>query len=250
MNFQEGDDIFVEVFVPASTSDIVQVIKIIGPPSTERFDPFEVDHLFLNARKRIFEIDSISTTNSTVILEIISNSPHAHYGVRCGKEEPFEFLEYTLSFAFLTQSLRLWSGTFTFFVFFLILTIAYFFTWPLHRYKTYVIFPKLATICFLSWILDTFYQYFHIVQYINEFSFLTFVFHVVPNVTYVILLAFVYNKTRQKELWLIIIGSVSFLFGGGGFYIGSLCLFVSYAGLITMKNSTEDKEKKSLICKV
>ena len=100
----------------------------------------------------------------------------------------------------------------------------------------------------MSWILDTFYQYFFIVQYTSSFDFITFIFHVFPNVLFIFLLVYVYDKTSNKEIWLLGICIVSFLYGGGGFYVSSVSLLISYIGLIAMKNKNEGKDKKVLLC--
>ena len=249
-NFKAGDSIFLQVYVPPESTQVITVLKIIGPEPVAKFDKYEIDSLHLVARKNIFEIDTKATTNTSVILEIVSNSPHAHYGVRCGKEDDLDILAYTISFGYLTQQLRMWSNTFVFLIFFLILNVVYFFTWPLHRYKTYVVFPKVAAISFLSWVCDAFYQYFHIVGFLNKFSFLSFLFHIVPNVVFVVLLTYAFNRSAQKEVSFLVLAVLSFLIGGGGLYLGTLSLLVSYAGLITMKNRSEDKDKKILFCKV
>lgn len=249
-NFNAGDSIFMQVFVPPESTQVITVLKVIGPEPVAKFDKYEIDSLHLVARKNIYEINTKATGNSTVILEIVSNSPHAHYGVRCGKEDELDILSYTVSFGYLTQNLRMWSNTFVYFVFFLILNVVYFFTWPLHRFKTYVVFPKIAAISFLSWICDAFYQYFHIVGFLNEFSFISFLFHILPNVVYVVLMTYAFNRSAQKEVFFVVLAFLSFVVGGGGLYLGSLSLLVSYAGLITMKNRSEDKGKKILFCKV
>lgn len=247
-NFVTNDKIFFEVFVPPSETDVITVVKIIGPDNTVNFDKYILDDIYLCAKKKIYEIDAISQTNTSVILQIVSNSPHAHYAVRIGKNDNVGILDYTIKFPYVTQSLRLWNNTFLFFVFYLILSVIYFFTWPLKRYKSYVIFPKLAIIGYMSWILDTFYQYFFIVQYTSSFDFITFIFHVFPNVLFIFLLVYVYDKTTNKEMWLLGICIVSFLYGGGGFYVSSVSLLISYIGLIAMKNKNEGKDKKVLLC--
>ena len=72
--------------------------------------------------------------------------------------------------------------------------------------------------------------------------------HIVPNLTCAVLLNFVYEQTRNKELWLIVISCVSLLYGGGGLYIGFVSLLLSYVGLMTMKQTNEGKDNKKLFC--
>jgi len=249
-NFNVGDTVYVEVLVPANAVDVVTVIKIIGPEETINFDTYDIDNVNLFVKKKIFEIDTVSQINSSVILQITSKSPHAHYAVRIGKEETINVLDYTLRFALLVQSLRMWSGTFVYLIFFLILSIGYFLLWPLYRIKSYVIFPKLAIIGYISWIIDSFFQYFFIIKYSSSFSIVSFLFHIFPNVVYSVLLSILYEKSNNKEVWLLSIAGVSMLYGGGGFYISTVCLLVSYVGLITMKNSGDIKDNKKLFCGV
>jgi len=249
-NFLKGQRIFMQVFVPAHAVDTVTVIKMIGPPNTENFDTYTLDKFNLVPRKILYEIDEVSQTNSSVIVEIVSQSPHAHYGVVVGHEQSINYLESTLWFAATVQRLRWWSDTFLFFVFYVFLSVLYFLTWPLHRFKSYVILPKLAIIAYLSWVLDAFYMFFYTTKYTAGFNFVSFLFHILPNLTFVILLSFVYEQTINKEVWLLTISIVSLVFGGGGFYIGSACLLASYAGLMTMKNTNEGKDKKALFCQL
>lgn len=249
-NFNTGDKVYVEVLVPANAVDVVTVIKIIGPEETVNFDTYDLDNINLLVKKKIFEIDTTSQINSSVILQIESKSPHAHYAVRIGKEETINVLDYTLRFAWLVQRLRMWSGTFVYFIFFLILSIGYFLLWPLYRIKSYVIFPKLAIIGYISWIVDSFFQYFFIIKYSSSFSIVSFLFHIFPNVVYSVLLSIFYEKSNNKEIWLLSIAGVSLLYGGGGFYISTVCLLISYVGLITMKNSGDIKDNKKLFCGV
>ena len=249
-NFKKGERIFLQVFVPAHAVDTVNVIKMIGPLNTENYDTYTLDKLNLVPRKTLYEIDEVSQTNSSVILEILSNSPHAHYGVVMGHEKKINFLEYSLWFAATVQRLRWWSDTFLFFVFYVFLSVMYFLTWPLHRFKSYVVLPKLAIIAYLSWVLDAFYMFFYTTKYTEGFNFFSFFFHVFPNLTFVIILSFVYEQTINKEIWLLSISIISLLFGGGGFYIGSACLLASYAGLMTMKNTNEGKDKRKLFCQL
>ena len=67
---------------------------------------------------------------------------------------------------------------------------------------------------------------------------------------YVVLMTYAFNRSAQKEVFFVVLAFLSFVVGGGGLYLGSLSLLVSYAGLITMKNRSEDKGKKILFCKV
>lgn len=249
-NFNSGDDIFIQVSVPANAVDVVTVIKIIGPDATENFDTYDIDHVNLFVKKNIFQIDTVSEFNSSVILQISSNSPHAHYAVRVGKEENINVLDYTLRFGILSQNLRMWSGTFVYFIFFLILAIGYFLLWPLYRIKSYVVFPKLAIIGYVSWIIDAFFQYFFIIKYSSSFSIISFLFHILPNTVYSGLLSTLYEKSTNKEVWLLSVAGVSLVYGGGGFYISVICLIISYIGLITMKNTGDIKDNKKLFCGV
>ena len=250
-NYKENDDIFVQVLVPAHQTDKINVIKIFGPdPKLQLVTRYEVNHMLFSVGKIIYEIDAIAPTNTSVILQINSASPHAHYAVSVGKESSFHFVNWTLKFAYLLQGVRYWMSTFVIYIFFLLLAFLYFITWPLQRYKSYVIFPKMAIFSYGAWLLDTFYQYFYMVQYTSDWSMLTFLVHIVPNVVYIATLLIVYETTLQKEFILLTIAIVSLFVGGGGAYLGSLFLVVAYIGLVLMKNNSEQyRDKKSLVCK-
>ncbi len=247
-NFKKDDHIFVQVFVPPSSIDVVTVIKMIGPQTTKNYDAYTLDSVNLVAHKNIFEIDTTSESNRSVILEIVTNSPHAHYGVRMGSEANFNILDVTIKFGVVVQSLRWWNNTFLYFVFLTFTSVIYFLTFPLHRFKSYVVLPKIAALSYLSWVFDAFYQFFFITKYTSSFSILSFILHIVPNLTCAILLNFVYEQTRNKELWLIVISCVSLVYGGGGLYIGFASLLLSYVGLMTMKQTNEGKDNKKLFC--
>ena len=250
-NYQENDDIFVQVLVPAHQTDKINVIKIFGPdPTLQLVTRYEVNHMLFSVGKIIYEIDAIAPTNTSVILQINSASPHAHYAVSVGKQSSFHFVNWTLKFAYLVQGVRYWMSTFVIYIFCLLLAFLYFITWPLQRYKSYVIFPKMAIFSYGAWLLDTFYQYFYMVQYTSDWSMLTFLVHIVPNVVYIATLLIVYETTLQKEFILLTIAIVSLFVGGGGAYLGSLFLVVAYIGLVLMKNNSEQyRDKKSLVCK-
>ena len=250
-NYKENDEIFVQVLVPAHQTDKINVIKIFGPdPKLQLVTRYEVNHMLFSVGKIIYEIDAIAPTNTSVILQINSASPHAHYAVSVGKVSSFHFVNWTLKFAYLVQGVRYWMSTFVIYIFFLLLTFIYFITWPLQRYKSYVIFPKMAIFSYGAWLLDTFYQYFYMVQYTSDWSILTFLVHIVPNIVYIGTLLIVYETTLQKEFILLTIAIVSLFIGGGGAYLGSLFLVVAYIGLVIMKNNSEQyRDKKSLVCK-
>ena len=249
-NYQENDEIAVQVLVPAHQTDKINVIKIFGPdPKLQLVTRYEVNHMLFSVGKIIYEIDTIASTNTSVILQIDSASPHAHYAVSVGKVSEFNFLNWTLKFPYLVQGVRYWMSTFVIYLFFLLLAFLYFITWPLQRYKSYVIFPKLAIFSYGAWLLDTFYQYFYIVQYTSDWSILTFLVHIVPNLIYITVLLVVYETTLQKEFILLGVAIVSLFIGGGGAYLGSLFLIVAYIGLVLMKNNSEQyRDKKVLVC--
>lgn len=249
-NYFTGENILMQVFVPPNSVNHVQITKIIGPPPVDNYDSYMLDSVHLLAKKQIYKLDDVSNTNTSVILLITSKAPHAHYAVSVGKDPEFNILDYTIKFGANVQKLRWWNNTFVYFIFFLFLCVFYFLMWPLKRYKSYVILPKIAFISFLSWLCDAFYQYFFIVKYTSSFSMLSFIMHILPNSILCILLCFMYEKTINKEIWLISIASVSLLYGGGGFYIGSAACMLSWVGLSAMKKNSEgDKDKRSLFCK-
>ena len=250
-NFNADDDIFVQVGVPAQQTDTIQIIPIFGPDAVvSKSTVYEIDSFLFSVAKIRHQIDTTASTNTSVILQVTSNSPHAHYVVTCGKSSSFNFLDWTVLLPYVTQRARMWSSTFVWPFFFFIIAFLYFITWPLQRYKSYVIMPKLAIISFGSCICYTFYQYFYVVQYNSNFSILTFLLHIVPNLVYIILLMIIYETTVQKEAVLIILAIVSLLVGGGGNYVGSLFLILGFVGLLLMKNKSQDKDKKLLFCKV
>ena len=250
-NYKENEQIFVQVLVPAHQTDAVQVIKIFGPaPKVQLKSKYEVNHMLFAVGKVIYEVDAVASTNTSVILQITSSSPHAHYAVTVGQTTQFNVLNWTIYFAYLVQAVRYWMSTFVIYLIYIVLVFVYFVTWPFQRYKSYVIFPKLAIIAYISWILDTFYQYFYIIQYSSDYSILTFLVHIVPNIVYIVVLLIIYETTIKKELILIVVCIVSLLFGGAGAYIGSLCLLIAYIGLFMMKGANKNKGKKILFCKV
>ncbi len=250
-NYKENEHIFVQVLVPAHQTDQINVIKIFGPaPKVQLKSKYEVNHMLFAVGKVIYEVDAVASTNTSVILQITSSSPHAHYAVTVGQTTQFNILNWTIYFAYLVQAVRYWMSTFVIYLIYIVLVFVYFVTWPFQRYKSYVIFPKLAIIAYISWILDTFYQYFYIIQYSSDYSILTFLVHIVPNIVYIVVLLIVYETTIRKELILIVVCIVSLLFGGAGAYIGSLCLLIAYIGLFIMKGANKNKGKKILFCKV
>ncbi len=249
-NYKENEKIFVQVLVPAHQTDKINVIKIFGPAPNLENSKYEINHMLFSVGKVIYEVDAVANTNTSVILQITSASPHAHYAVTVGQTTQFNILNWTIYFAYLVQAVRYWMSTFVIYLIYIVLVFVYFVTWPFQRYKSYVIFPKLAIIAYIACILDTFYQYFYIIQYSSDYSILTFLVHIVPNITYIVVLLIVYETTIQKEVILISVCIVSLLIGGGGAYIGSLCLLIAYIGLFIMKGANKNKGKKILFCKV
>ena len=250
-NFKADDEIFVQVSVPGHQTDKINIIPVFGPdPVFFKSTQYEMDSFLFSVSKVEHEIDTKALTNTSVILQITSNSPHAHYVVTCGRTTEFNFLDWTILLPYVTQRVRMWSSTFVWPFFFFGIAFVYFVTWPLQRYRSYVLMPKLAMICFGSCICDTFYQYFYVVQYNSDFSILTFLLHIVPNLVYIIFLMVIYETTIQKEAVLISVGLVSLLLGGGGNYFGTLFLLIGFVGLLLMKNKSQDKDKKLLFCKV
>jgi len=250
-NYKENEQIFVQVLVPAQQKDKINVIKIFGPAPKIQLDTrYEVNHMLFSIGKIIYEVDAVASTNTSIILQINSASPHAHYAVTVGQTTDFNVLNWTIKFAYLVQGVRYWMSSFVIYLIFIVLVFIYLVTWPLQRYKSYVIFPKLAIIAYIAWILDTFYQYFYIIQYSSDWSIMTFLVHLVPNIVYIVVLLIVYETTIQKEVILISVCIVSLLFGGGGAYVGSFCLLIAYIGLLIMKGANNNKDKKILFCRV
>ena len=116
-----------------------------------------------------------------------------------GSEANFNILDVTIKFGVVVQSLRWWNNTFIYFVFFTFTSVILFsYVSITSVFKSYVVLPKITALSYLSWVFDAFYQFFFITKYTSSFTILSFILHIVPNLTCAILLYFVYEQTRNK----------------------------------------------------
>ena len=250
-NFQTGEEILLEVFLPVATKDEVLVLQITSHETEFPIqEQYHHDAVHMVSLKKVFKVAKTAEVNTTVVIEVTGRIKGAHYAVSIGATAPFNILDYTVALPYIVQRIRIWTRTFYMPYFFLVLSIIYLLLWPLSRSRTWEILPKIASFAYISWMLDVMLQYFITIQFTNKKNIITFILHIIPNIVVVYFLLFspVGKSNKQKEVFLGI-GIGSLLIGGAGGYVGSILLLASAAKKITQYMHTKGSKEK-LFCKV
>jgi hypothetical protein len=250
-NFLKGEEILLEVFLPVATKDEVVVLQMTAHEREFPIqEPYKHDPITVVALKKIYKVETVATVNSTIVIEVVGRIKGAHYAVAIGRDSGVNILDYTISLAYITQRIRIWTRTFYLPFFFIAFSVIFLLLWPLSRARTWELLPKLAAFAYLSWIIDVLLQYFITIQFTNHKSILTFALHLLPNIVIIYFVVFspVGKSNKQKEVFLGI-GIGSLLIGGAGGYVGSVLLLTSAVKKITQFLNTKGSKEK-LFCRV
>lgn len=182
-----------------------------------------------------------------VSLTFTGTSLEARFALRVGSVD-YNFWQLTVGFPVLVQRVRMWADRFYFPFIFGFLTLVFFLSWPLQKKRpdSNTILTSLAMLSLLAWTGEAFYHYFLITSMSNERSIVSFLLHIVSNLSLVFALGASLRETiTTRRTVTIIVALASCLVGGAG---GYLCPALLYLELVLLRAPQKGK-LSSVICK-